>query len=498
MRASLTLYTPRFRFVREGGLMTAAWFCDFIAERNETVLGYKFGVREDRQYRTAVNEEMNSPKSTVVGSASGSAHSEATQSRHYGKLHSDPTKYLSTAELVEHREVSQRWHRVLGTDNLPFPIPRRRIFAQPQLTEERVKDLVNVVVSELLDKRLPVMLEDAFSRAAPILAEAAGAVFALKPGGDTLESFASSQDTEGSSTSTRNGRAGTVPSDPYTDGSSGGSFIDDRPIDPSPPHRSHARSSRREGKRRAVSISREDSFEDAPAAKRSRKFKGMLTSVPKLETDDDDFDFCVDNDISPIAPRHRHVHRPVIPDTSTEETSSPAPVPIPTPSLPRPPRPQQASVAHRAIVISDSEDANSAPKPVRCEMNGKEYWLTPQTIEPLMLLALKTAFNDEDASPKSAEQAEALCTVIVGQQDVCVNLPTSAGKSLTWQIVPFIFSENISVVIVTHAVLRAQHTEDALRMGIRATAFDPQHPPELEVQIVFVMLEHFKGTPFKK
>lgn len=475
--------------------MTADWFCDFVAERNATVLGYAFGVREDRQYRTAVNEEMNPPKSIVIGSAMGSAHSEATQSRHYGKLLSDPTKYLSTAELVEHREVSQRWHRVLGTDNLPLPIPRRMVLAQPHLTEDRVKDLVGMVVSDLLEKTLPVMLESAFSRAAPTLAKAAGVVFALKSGDTAPEVLPSSQDTEGSSTSTRHGSAGTVPSDAYTNGSSGGSFIDDRPVDSSPPPRPQARSSRRQGKKRALSISRDDSFEDAPTAKRSRAFKATLRTVQPVDIDDDDdFDFCSDDDISPIAPG-RQIRRPVILPTSAEEGSTPAPIPLPTPSIRRLPSPRQA-----VIVVSEGEDqdAHSVPEPVRCMIDGNEYWLTSQNDEQLMLLALKSAFDDKNASPKSIQQAEALRAVIVGRQDVCVNLPTGAGKSCMWQIVPFVFPGNISVVVVTHVVLRAQHTRDALGMGIRAVAFDPLNLPELEVQIVFVILEHFGGAAFKQ
>lgn len=494
--------------------MTAPWFRDFIAENNEIVLGYKFGVREDRQYRTAVNEEMNSPKSIVVGSASGSAHSEATQSRHYGKLHSDPTKYLTTAELVDHLEVSERWHLVLGVDKLPLPIPRRRVFAQPQLTPEGVKDLLSEALdtklaealdtklAETLDTKLPDMLSAALSCAAPILAdaiaEAVGAILASKPGVNPLEVMPSSQATDGSSTSTRNASNGIVPSDAYTEDSSAGSFIDDRTIDSSLPHHPNTRSAKSNGKKRAIAISDDDSFEDAPAAKRSKEFKALISRGPEMVPNDDDVDFSRDSDASPIAPRRRHSRRLVISSTSPELLASPSPIPLPAPSLPRRPKPQASLSQNSVIIISDSNDEADQEQGIRCKIEGKDYELTSQNAQGLMFLALKSAFNDADAAPRSVQQSEALRVVMMGQEDACANIPTSGGKSLLWQLVPFVFPENISVVVVTHVALRAQHTKDAVKMGIRAAAFDPQHLPELEVQIVFVMLEHCEGRAFKE
>lgn len=495
--------------MRHGDIIPATWFCDFVAQWNDTALGYAFGVREDRQYRTAVNEEMNGPKSFAIGSASGSAHSEATQSRHYGKLFTDPTMYLSTTDLLTHRETSHRWHNVLGVDDGPLPTPRRKVFAKPELTDERVKtiafDMAHSTITQILNDKLSQAVELAISRAIPTLIQAA--VLTSKSGDNkpemrastrtqnseggsiTVDMHSASQVTDGSSISTRNASPATIPSDPYTDGSSGGSFIDDSVSLPSPPRRRSGPSSTSLGKRPAVSTARDDSFEGVQAQTLSKRFKGSLRPILSSNTDDDDESIVS----SPIGRRPRPFRRAMIPETSTEEGSSPAPVPLPTPPRPRglPPR---GPPAQQVVVISDTEEECSTPKHIPSDSEIS----TPTAQTSLVKKAIKLAFNDLDALPKSDLQLQALCAVARHESDVCVNLPTNAGKSLMWQIVPFMFPEALSVVSVTHQVLRAQHTRDAIAMKIRAVAFDPLYPPELGVQIVFVILEHLTGQAYKE
>lgn len=502
--------------MRQGDIIPAAWFCNFVAEWNDTALGYAFGVREDRQYRTAVNEEMNGPKSFTIGSASGSAHSEATQSRHYGKLYTDPTMYLSTTDLLTHRETSHRWHNVLGVDDGPLPTPRRKVFAKPELTDERVKaialEIAGSTMTQILNDKLLHVVELAISRAVPTIVQAvtdATAIASLtsKSGDNRLKMLPpsqstnrssthpsdddggsvpvdvllSSQVTDGSSTSTRIVSPAAVPSDPYTDGSSGGSFIDDSPIDSSPPRRRSGPSLTSLGKRSALSMARDESFEGVQAQVLSKRFKGSLHHIPSSNTDEDGPIVS-----SPIARRTRRFRRAVILDTSTEELSSPAPIPLPTPPRPRALPPRKVP-SQRVVVISDTEDSES-------EMGTPNA----QTESSLVTIAIKRAFNNLDALPKSDQQLQALCAVVRHESDVCVNLPTNAGKSLMWQIVPFMFPEQLSVVAVTHQVLRAQHTRDAVAMNIKAVAFDPLCPPELGAQIVFVILEHLKGCAYKQ
>jgi len=122
---------------------------------------------------------------------------------------------------------------------------------------------------------------------------------------------------------------------------------------------------------------------------------------------------------------------------------------------------------------------------------------TTRMVSSKTLRALRKFYDDEQATFKSPEQAQALQLIMEGTKDVLVILPTGGGKSLMF-FLPTIMERDMTTVVIVPLIAVMQDLRNrCVKARISCANWDPHSRYHERCNLLFVAVEHAVQESFQ-
>lgn len=122
----------------------------------------------------------------------------------------------------------------------------------------------------------------------------------------------------------------------------------------------------------------------------------------------------------------------------------------------------------------------------------------PKWSEPELKKQLCSFLQDDKKDWRSVKQAEAISTILRGDPEVLVVLPTNGGKSLCFMLPAYLPEAGITVLIVPLVALRKEMVDRCRTLGLRIEEFSVEKRIAIQQGIVVVSVEQASSDIFRQ